>query len=164
MIVLACEGNTEVDFIDSLIKKGYPSFSDRILMDGPWHIRQLKDVKGAINALPINEEITVYRIGDTLRDELSLKGFELRAERIKIHKVCTKPEIEVLMIIDKGDYNDFMKSGEKPKTYCRVNYPNEDTLAYLTSHDMRWAIKEYARIKRHQKNEHYLIDLLNHTI
>ena len=108
MIVLACEGETEVKLIQSLMDKGQLTFSEEIFMEGPQVIRQLNNLrfKPYINALPLDTPITVYRIGDTLRDKLSLEGFELRKDKIKTLKVCTKPECEILIIIDKGDFKN----------------------------------------------------------
>ncbi|MGM9873489.1 MAG: hypothetical protein ACI31G_01025 [Bacilli bacterium] len=95
IILLACEGHSEVYLIESLMENGSLSFEYPLMLDKPCKIRQLSEIAPIIHSLPINEDIIVYRIGDTLKDELSKTGFEIREKHIKEYKVYTKLEIEV---------------------------------------------------------------------
>lgn len=164
MIILACEGDTEVQLIKSLMEKKQLSFEDEILRDGPIKMRQLDKVAPLIHSLEQNVPITIYRIGDTLRDELSLKDFKVRAKNITQYKVCTKPECEILVIIAKGDFKKFQTSKEKPKTFCKINYHQFDAITFFQNNDMLPYIAAYKHLKTHEKDEYYLDDLINHII
>ena len=78
-ILLACEGQSEVYLLNSLIRRGYLSFDCPLLLDEPIRLRQLAEISPIINSLPVNEDIIVYRIGDTLKDTLSLSKFKMHS-------------------------------------------------------------------------------------
>ena len=161
-ILLACEGQSEVYLLNGLIERGYLSFDYPLLLDEPIHLRQLTEIAPIINSLPVNEEIIVYRIGDTLKDSLSLSKFKMRSEHIKSYKYCTKTEVEILVIINEGLYTEFAKAprNTKPKSFIHGYMPSFDPSLYFHEHDMVNALREYKRIKKHDKDELFLIDLL----
>ena len=75
MIVLACEGNTEVYLMESLLRNGQVHFSDRLFTGHPLHCPQaLRKYRQRLLRLPFDEKIVVYRIGDTLKDKLDVRG------------------------------------------------------------------------------------------
>lgn len=160
--IVTSEGKCELYLADQLIDSGHFFLTrDEILDNRVHHIRQLVSIQSLINLLPKDEEIDVYRIGDTQKDEYDLTPFKLREEHIHIHKICTKPEIEILIVINEDKYKEFQKSGLSPKEYVKSNLPNcYDFKQYIESHDMIWAVKEYKRIKRHKKDELYLNDFI----
>ena len=160
MIVLACEGNSEVYLLRSLIEKGMIVFDSQIFMDGPIYARQIQRYKALLLTVPTTEEIIVYRIGDTLTDELDLRGFEARS--ITVKKICTKPEIELLIIIQEGLLNAFEKSKSfiRPKEFIKMHRPKIDIKDYFNEHDMSESIRKYKQIKKHSKGLGYLADLL----
>jgi len=161
-ILLACEGQSEVYLLNSLIERGYLCFDCPILLEEPIKLRQLKDIAAIINSLPIDEDIVIYRIGDTLKDELDLSNFKLRLDHIKVYKACTKPELEVLVIINEGLYSEYQKQSKKikPKTFVNQRIDNFSPDKYFKDNDMLDSIKEYRRIKKHKSGELYLIDLI----
>lgn len=163
MILLACEGQSEVYLIKSLIDKGHLSFDSPLLLDEPIKLRQLSEIAPIINSLPINEDIVIYRIGDTLKESLSLSKFKMRVKNIKAFKVCTKPELEILVIINEGLYADFLKKPKntKPKSFIKEVFPDFNPKEYFDNHDMVNALKKYKKLKKHHKDEMYLYDLLN---
>lgn len=165
-ILLACEGNSEVYLMKGLLEQGHLSFDCPLLLDEPIHLRQLTEIEPIINLLPVHEEILVYRIGDTLKDELSLARFKMRSEHIKSYRFCTKTEVEILVILNEGLYSDFAKSPKntKPKQFLREHMPDFDPKEYFSSHDMIKALIAYKRIKKHDKDERYLIDLVQGVI
>ena len=160
--IVTCEGKCEMYLIDRLIDSGQFFLKrDELLDNRIFHIRQLKSIKSIINSLPIEEEIDVYRIGDTQNDEYDLSPFKLRQHHIHIFRICTKPEIEILIIIGEGKINDYWKSGLSPKAYVKTYLL--DCLGfkeYVDSHDIVKSIKEYKRIKKHEKDELYLMDYI----
>ena len=161
-ILLACEGQSEVYLLNGLIERGYLSFNCPLLLDEPIHLRQLTEIAPIINSLPVDEEIIVYRVGDTLKDALSLSKFKMRSEYIKSYKVCTKTEIEILVIINEGLYSEYIKSPKnmKPKSFVGKKLKDYNPGIYFSEHDMLNALREYKRIKKHNKDEMYLIDLI----
>jgi hypothetical protein len=161
-ILLACEGKSEVYLLNGLIQRGYITFKCPLLLDEPVHLRQLDEISPIINLLLVNEEIVIYRIGDTLKDELSLSKFKLRAKNITIYKYCTKPEIEILVIINEGLYDEYLKTSKntKPKSFLSEHMPSFNPKEYFLENDMSEPLKEYKRIKKHKKDELYLSDLL----
>ena len=96
-------------------------------------------------------------------------------EKIKcIEKYCTKPELEMLLIISEGLSSNFEKEKSKksPKSfskenvvYNRICYDNS-TAFYRDYYGERIdllvdTIKRYKQLKgKHQKDELYLADLL----
>lgn len=112
-ILLACEGQSEVFLLNSLIEKSYLNFKYPLLLDEPIRLRQLAEIAPIINALPINEEIIIYRVGDTLKEDFDLSKFKMRINHMKVYKVCTKPEIEVLVIINEGIYTEYIKKKQE---------------------------------------------------
>ncbi len=162
-ILLACEGQSEVYLLNGLIERGYLSFNCPLLLDEPIHLRQLTEIAPIINSLPVDEEIIVYRIGDTLKDALSLSKFKMRSEHIKSYKYCTKTEVEILVIINEGLYDEFLKAPKntKPKSFIHEYMPSFNPYKYFHEHDMVKALREYKKIKKHNKDELFLIDLLS---
>lgn len=161
-IILACEGMSEVYLLNSLIDRGYLTFDAPILLDKPIVLRQLSKIGYAIHTLDMNEEIVVYRIGDTLNEEMSMKGFEMRSNHIKQFKVCTKPEIEMLVVINEGLGKEYSKCSHdiSPKSFINSKLDNYNPKDYFQNNDMINAIKEYKRIKSHKKDEYCLLDLI----
>ena len=165
-VVLACEGNCEVELLSILLEKGQMVFDKQEILDHrPIKLRQPKKIAPLINTLPIDEDIVFYRIGDTQRDDFDISYFELtRANHMQIKKICTMPEIEILIIINERKYDDYLKnkSDISPKEYVKTHLKYTGSFSdYLVNHDMVWSIKEYKRIKNHkQKDEYYLADLL----
>lgn len=160
--IVTCEGKCELSLVDQLIDNGNFFLTREELFDNrAFHIRQLKSIQSLINSLPFDEEIDVYRVGDTQKDKYDLSPFRLREKHIHIHKICTKPEIEILTIINEGNYDKYMKSRLSPKEFVKTYMEDcYEFREYIKNHDMLDAIKEYKRIKHHNKDELYLSDYL----
>lgn len=164
MNVLGCEGNAEVYLIDSLIKRGHLLFNKNDLLDmRPIHFRQPIEIAPLIDILTKDTEITFYRIGDTQKEEYDFERFNVRKEHIKVIKLCTMPEIEILIVINEGLYDEYLKVKSKmmPKQFVKERIKSFSSFKqYVSEHDMLFAIKEYKRIKKHKNGEGYLADIL----
>jgi len=163
-IVLGCEGQSEVLLVLDLLSKETLIFDKKDILDRrPIHFRQPREIAPLIDILPIEEEIVFYRIGDTQNDEYNLSCLSARKDRISVVKVCTKPEIEILIIINEHLYDEYLKQKSKmmPKQFVKA-YVSEYTnfKDYIENHDLRPAIAEYKRIKKNNKDEIYLEDLI----
>lgn len=173
-ILVMCEGPNELKIVNLLLDNNKLKFTREDLLDmRPFHARQLVSphLKPALDAY--HGEIEIYRIGDKLSDELKIPK-EISGLIKKQSKFCTKPELEMLLIIAENKASQFekVKSKQKPKDFCKQNvsynhkkYDNstafydeyfKDDIDKLVS-----AIIEYHRIHgKHKADEGYLFDLL----
>ncbi|MCR5558618.1 MAG: GNAT family acetyltransferase [Butyrivibrio sp.] len=175
-ILIMCEGPNEKKIIDILLANGCLKFTqDDLLGLTPFHARQISNsgqVRAELNIYP--GIVDVYRIGDKQSDKLTIpKDYKEKIGEVK--KYCTKPELEMLLIIAEGldkDY-DKVKSTMSPKEFAKANikigkkrYDNstkfyqeyfENNVKLLVD-----AIKKYQRIrgKSHDKDELCLGELL----
>ena len=173
-ILIMCEGPNELKIINLLLDNGKLKFTRDDLLDmRPFHARQLTSpqLKPALDAY--HGEIAIYRIGDKMTDSLKIPK-ELLLSIKSQAKFCTKPELEMLLIIAENKVSEFekVKAKKKPKDFCKQNvvynrkkYDNstafyeeyfQDRIDRLTS-----AITEYHRTHgKHKSDEGYLFDLL----
>lgn len=173
--LIMCEGPNELEIIKILLEHNRLIFTkDDLLNLVPYHARQIgknSAVKNALNLYP--GEVQVLRIGDKLNDELKIpKDYKERITTVK--KYCTKPELEMLLIISEHQESSFekVKSSKSPKVfakeniiYNRMRYDNS-TAFYREYYGQRIellteTIQRYKHLKgKHQKDELYLADLL----
>ena len=173
-ILIMCEGPNELKIVNLLLDNGKLKFTrDDLLYMRPFHARQLTSpqLKPALDAY--HGEIAIYRIGDKMTDSLKIPK-ELLLSIKSQAKFCTKPELEMLLIIAENKVSEFekVKAKKKPKDFCKQNvvynrkkYDNstafyeyyfQDRIDLLTS-----AIAEYHRTHgKHKSDEGYLFDLL----
>lgn len=174
-ILMMCEGSNELEIMKILLKNDYLKYSKNDLLNlTPYHARQIEKsnvVKTALNLYP--GKVCIFRIGDSLNENFKIpKDYK---ERIKsVEKYCTKPELEMLLIIAEKMTADFekVKSSAKPKDFAKENircgkkkYDNSSEFytEYFGENPelLVKAIKEYKRIKgKHKIDEGYLADLL----
>ena len=174
--LIMCEGPNELGIIRLLLKNDKLIFGEDDLIGlEPYHARQIVSngqVRTQLNMYPGND-VLIMRIGDVQNETLKIPE-DYREKIIKVEKYCTKPELEMLLIISEGLVTEFekQKSSVSPKDFAkkhircgRRKYDNS-TQFYLdyygTDPDaLVDAIKEYKRIKgAHKKDELYLADLL----
>ncbi len=140
----------------------------------PYHARQIGNNAAVKTALNLYQgDVEVLRIGDKLNDELKIPR-EYKGKITDIKKYCTKPELEMLLIISENIDSEFekVKSKTSPKifskenvVYNRTRYDNS-TAFYRDYYGDRIdllvdSIKRYKHLKgKHQKDEFYLADLL----
>lgn len=172
--LIMCEGSNELTIINMLLENDCLIYSaDDLIGLVPYHARQIgksSAVKLALNMY--TGEVQVLRIGDALNENFSIPS-EYKEQILKVEKYCTKPELEMLLVIAEGLDEDFekVKSNMKPKDYAKRNisigrksYDNSSNFyrEYFGSNIelLVDSIKEYKRIKKHRKDELFLADLL----
>ena len=126
-----------------------------------------------IRQLDPKETVKIIKIGDKLTDNL-------RINKDIIHKIecekkyCTKPEFELLLIINEGLIAQYekVKSTTSPKSFAKTHiklngkrYKNtrEWVITYFESLSVtriKYILKEYKRIKKHDKDEGDLLHLI----
>lgn len=169
-----CEGANEEKLLELLLDNNKLVITrDDLIGRKPYHIRGLDNPYIKSELRRYNKEVLIYRIGDKQNDKLKIP-VELKDIVFKknIYKYCTKPELEVLIIINEKQYRDFLKSKMSPKEYAKKNikynkkYYDNATQFYAEYYGGR-RIKflvdnliEYKRIKKHNSDELYLSELL----
>ncbi len=173
--LIMCEGPNELEIIRILLEHNKLVFTEDDLLNlVPYHARQIGNnaaVKTALNLY--YGDVEVLRIGDKLNDEMKIPR-EYKGKIKAVKKYCTKPELEMLLIISENKDSEFekVKSKTSPKAfskeyvvYNRVRYDNS-TSFYRDYYGERIdllvnTIKRYKQLKgKHQKDELYLADLL----
>ena len=172
--LIMTEGTCEKALIDVLIEKELFSISvESLLYEQVFHARQIKNnLIERINQLPVNEMITILRIGDTLTDELVIpEEISDRVERCS--KICIKPEFEILHLIYKEkdlDYIKKYKSKNKASEYLyQIDCKYEKSYEYnynffnsLSNAEIKNIINIYTlrRSKVHNKDEGLLESIM----
>lgn len=176
-LLIMCEGPNEKAVVDMLMDAGCMKFSEDDLVGlTVYHARQLSApiIRTALSIY--TGEFDVYRIGDTMTDKL-LVPVDYRGRIRRIRKFCTKPELEMLLIIAEGKEAEFekVKAGRRKtqaKDFCKANvvhnrrrYDNSTQFYrdYFGS-DIETLVEVVEKYKRshgaHKKDEEYLADLL----
>lgn len=173
--LIMCEGPNELEIMRILIENDKLIFGEDDLIGlTPYHARQLSNaqVRTELNIYP-GHDILVMRVGDVQNEVFRIPD-DYKEKIFEVKKYCTKPELEILLIISEGLMSEFDKAKSKvsPKEFAknhikcgRRKYDNSTqfyTDYYGSNPDkLVKAIKEYKRIKgAHKKNELYLADLL----
>lgn len=173
--LIMCEGPNELEVVKLLLENDCFTFTmDDLLGLVPYHARQIKgsgQVQTALNMYP--GKVAIFRIGDKLSDKLVIPK-EYQEKIISVKKYCTKPELEMLLIISENMTNAFekVKSKKRAKTFAKENikcgrkaYKN-DTAFYRDYYGNNIpllvnSIRQYRKHQgAHQKDEHYLAELL----
>lgn len=174
-LLIMCEGPNELKIINILLENQKLKFtSDDLLGLVPYHARQIKSsaaVKAALNLYP--DEVHVLRIGDGQNEKLEIPS-AYKDKITLVEKYCTKPKLEMLLIIseDLADEYEKVKSKTKPKTFAKANIRcgkrrYDNSTAFYEEYFGQNCEKLVAAIKAykqhngsHKKDEHYLAELL----
>lgn len=173
--LIMCEGPNELEIIRMLLENNKLIFTENDLLNlVPYHARQIGKSAAVKTALSLYQgEVKILRIGDRLGEKLTIpKQYKWQIKEVE--KYCTKPELEMLLIISDNKEAAFekVKTSMSPKifskeniSYHRIRY-NNSTAFYREYYEDRIdllvdAIKRYKQLKRkHKKDELYLADLL----
>ncbi len=174
--LLMCEGPNEETIINILLDNNKLKISrDDLIGLRPYNIRQLNNPNIIYELKRYNNPVIIYRIGDTQNDKISIpRELKRIVSQDKIYKYCTKPELEIIFIINENlmDNYEKVKSSMKPKTFAKKNI-KFNGIKYDNSckfYEMYYAgknvaklvknLKDYKKYKKHNKDEKYLADLL----
>ena len=172
--LVMCEGSNEETLINLLLDNDKLKITrDDLIGRRPYNVRQLKNPVIKTELKHYNDYVVIYRIGDTQKDDLVIpKDLKRIVLKDNIFKICTKPEMEYLLIINENLINEFNKSKESPKEFAKRNIVYNG-VRYDQSNDFLKKyyggkrinnlvdnIIKYKHIKRHEKDELFLADLL----
>ena len=175
-ILVLCEGSDEESLINILLDSNKLEFTrDALIGRRVYPLRNLKNPTIISELQSYGDKVEVYRIGDTQNENLRIPN-ELKdiVSKDRIFKYCTKPELEILYIINENKISEFNKSNKKPSSFAKekIKYNGrkytKDTgfiKEYFKGNrviNLINSIKEYKRIKKgsHNKDEMFLADLL----
>lgn len=123
LILCSCEGRNEEDAIDWLLDEDKLIFTRNDLIDKKCtRDRQAKKIQDRYLSYDHEKEVVVLRIIDRVGDKFKLG--KLFVDRFDVLNIITNPEIEILMILHRGDYQEYIKKGSKmkPSLYAKSNY------------------------------------------
>ena len=176
-LLVMCEGPNEKAVVDILLDADCLEFTrDDLVNLTVYHARQLTApiIKTALSIY--TGEFAVYRIGDSMTEKLPVPA-DYQGRFKGARKFCTKPELEMLLLIAEGKEAEFekVKAGKrkmKAKDFCKANvvhnrkrYDNSTQFFkdYFGS-DIETLVKVIKKYKQshgaHKKDEEYLADLL----
>ena len=101
------------------------------------------------------KKIDIYRIGDKFTDKLTIPE-NVKRKINDVINVCTKPEFEILHIINSGHYNDFIKqkSVKKPSEYYKeIDKHYNKTYEYQYSYFNKFTNKEILNLLQNYKTK-----------
>lgn len=175
-LLIMCEGPNEKKIVDMLLEHNLLTFSEENLLGlTVYHARQITksgQVRIELNMYP--SLVDVYRIGDKQNDKLVIPK-DYKDKIASVTKYCTKPELEMLLIIAAGLEKEYEKekSTVSPKEFAKEHikigkkkYDNstqfygdyfEGNIQLLVD-----SIRKYQKLKgkSHDKDEHCLAELL----
>lgn len=176
-ILIMTEGTTELAFLDVLLEKNLLKFKkEELLMEQIYHKRQIDSViKGYIQLLTNQDKVTIYRVGDALKDKLKIPSTIISTKIDQIIDVSTTPEFEVLFLLKEDLYTEFLKvkSTTKASSFYkqykkRYNKQYDYVFTYFSNMSDVEIINLIALyIKKHgkalKKNQKTLIELIQHN-
>lgn len=110
-ILIMTEGKTELAFLNVLLEKNILKFEkEELLMEEIYHSRQIDGkIKGYIQLLDYGNKVLIYRVGDGLKDKLSVPTTILPEKIAEIMDISTTPEFEMLFILNEDLYDEYLK-------------------------------------------------------
>lgn len=167
------EGECEKGILDAILEKNLLKYEQQELFyEQIFHLRQIRDKQIIMfNQLPKNEMVTIIRVGDTLTDELKIPR-DIKNKVVEIIDIYTKPELEMIYIIHKNKFNEFIKIKSKVKASIflkQIDDTYEKTYDYhynyfmnLSNEEIYNLLKKYdlKRGKTHAKKDTSLSYLL----
>lgn len=176
-ILLMCEGQNEEVLLNLLLDADKLCINrDDLIGRRPYPIRQLSNPTIKTELKHYNKPIKVFRVGDKQNDKLAIPR-ELKniVKSNEIYKYCTKPELEMLLIINEGLEKEYekVKKIKPPKVFAKehikyngIRYDQSSKFLEMyyggkNIQNLINNINKYKSYKRHnEKDELYLADLL----
>lgn len=122
-VLCLVEGGAEMEIVDTLVDTGCLPFSREDLVGRKVHRRMTAaDVQEKFLSLDYARPLVILRILDSRQEGFRLD--RLFRDRFDVVTLTTRPEIEILLILKNGDYEEFckVKSRMKPSVFCRLKY------------------------------------------
>lgn len=150
---ILCEGAAEQAIMTILIEQNALSIKKNTLLYGEvFRERSAKSFFEKHMRSQMDEEVIIYRILDSKKEKFKIDNKTKKdfSGKYRVVDVITSPEIEMLIIIAEGKYNEFikMKSKMKPSDYCKSKLRLKN-------------VKDYKNVKEYFEDVNKLIDAIN---
>lgn len=162
-ILISCEGGAEDAIVRMLLSCQCFAFDvDDVI--AVTRLRKAQDIERQYLGFEYDRPVRLLRIVDSVRARFQLGA--LYRDRCSVYRICTRPEIEVLTILNEGRFGDYAHKHMKPSDYCKQHLGMTDVKrpefleGYWTVDSLVECILEYARIHRAEPGEYALADLL----
>jgi len=168
-VLFVCEGGAEHLILNKLDQAGYllcPSENIRGFSD----VRKAAAIENEYLQMDYDKELIIVRVVDSIKEQFKLGP--LYRERYPVFSILTRPEIEMLVVLNEGklaEYNK-VKSQIKPSLFCSNTLGLKDIKRpsyledYWNEENLRQAILEYKRVSGIKPGELCLADLLNRDV
>lgn len=162
-ILISCEGGAEDAIVRMLLDRRRTVFDREDVIDIT-RLRKASDIERQYLGFEYDRPVQLLRIVDSVRARFQLGA--LYHDKCSVYRVCTRPEIEILNILNEDLYADYERSHMKPSEYCKQHLGMSDVKRpeflkrYWSIDDLVGCIREYARIHRAEPGEYTLADLL----
>lgn len=165
-IAVICEGGAETAIMELLLDADRLIFTENDLYyDEIIRCRSAETFERRYLKLRIEFKLTIIRVLDSRREKFRLS--QPYCDKVDVINVITSPEIEMLIILNEGKYDQFKKSGMKPSEYCKQIFKNENLKSrkwvrdyFKNIDDLVRSIRMYDRVSAVRKGEYTLLDLL----
>jgi hypothetical protein len=165
-VLCICEGGSEMAIMNMLIDEKYLIFKREDLIREKVHPRmKTKEIEQKFLNKSYAKPLVILRIIDSSKEKFPLGKAYI--DRYVVKECLTKPEIEILVILDADILNEFnkVKSKIKPSSFCKAKLKHKDIKDkdFMTNYfDISRLLKVLKEYKRVNKNDHLTIyDLLN---
>ena len=113
-----CEGSAEKAIINVLLDNDLLIFRrEELIEEELLSCRGAKAFEERYLRKAFDDKISVIRILDSRKESFKLsKAYE---NKIDVINIVTAPEIEILVILNEGKYQEFKKSKMKPSDFCK---------------------------------------------
>lgn len=165
-VLVSCEGGAEQTVIEILLDAGALCFSRENVIDITG-IRTANGIETEYLAVDYGRSIALLRIVDSRNSNFKLR--KLYRQKCCIYRICTCPEIEMLVILNEGKQKEYSKvmNSMKPSDFCKMElaYPYikkpEWLRQYWTADTLVNSIARYKQIHQFRKNELCLWHILS---
>jgi|LSQX01.2.fsa_nt_gb hypothetical protein len=167
-VLCLCEGTFEKELIELLLENDLLFFTTEDLVEEKVITeRNVKNIKTFYLNRKYDDGLIILRVLDSETERFNL-GNEYSKKVDNIITANTKPEIEILVIIDSNHYDVFtrrFKSHTKPSSYCRgqLNIKNVKQQGFVRNYfsDIDSLVQSLETYKRYTNQKNYTIfDLL----
>lgn len=122
LIACICEGGAETAIMDILLDNDLLIFNREQMIDERVLPRtSVREFERRYLRMAYDQKILILRVIDSRREEFNLR--EAYRCQVDVINVITAPEIEILIIASRKEYDEYCRSGiKKPSDYCRNVY------------------------------------------
>lgn len=150
-ILCLVEGVAEETIVNILLNNDLLIFDrENLLYKKPLRRESVSRIEEKYLGLDFGDTpLVILRVIDSRRERFKLsKLYRHKVE--EIYTALTPPEIEILIILLDDCYESYCRSGQKPSTYCKIQYRRNIKKADFISEKFRNPEELVSAIERHK--------------